>query len=253
MLAIIAPAALWYAHVSDRPLSFGIWRSDNKFTSLKLLESPQVWRDLSSRVLFELLGCAGLVLVIAGITLRARSEAMRVVSVYFMSLIAVFLCTLAGQNRHNYYQLPFLIPASLAGAAALAALVRGSFWSKGLLVVLAGLQAITVRYALYSPSNPHRAFNEDPALVATIEAIRKHVPPGQVLVSSVREPALWASSGRRAYYAADVGAQALRECMRGTTPYVLVQENRLEELLSTSPRNLMLLWAGDKFSLWRTR
>ena len=110
----VAAIAAWYAHAyqlgQNSGLTFGFWGGGDR-SSLGLLLDLETWFNLSIRVALRLLAIAGVPFLIGGIWIGRRCSGGRIA---ISGLLGVLLCTLAtmrSSSIHEYYQLPFCLPA----------------------------------------------------------------------------------------------------------------------------------------------
>ncbi len=121
------PAAMWYYHAHQlylkTGLTFGIWVAGDKWATLETLASGDFYRKmLSENLAANVLTWPGLVLALAGVALLvARRTAFRYKILTWLGAAAIYLLVLArGAYAHDYYSLPVVAPAALAGGYAAA-------------------------------------------------------------------------------------------------------------------------------------
>jgi len=121
------PAAMWYWHshrfVVQTGRTFGVWEVGVKLATPELLLSADFYRKmLTTNLATHLLTLPGLILAVAGLVLLiARRSRYRFALLAWLGVAAFYLLVL-GQAAcdHDYYSLPFLAPAALAGGYAVA-------------------------------------------------------------------------------------------------------------------------------------
>jgi hypothetical protein len=148
------PAAAWYWHAHQlylkTGLTFGIWVAGDKWATLATLTSGGFYRKmLVENVAANVLTWPGLVLALAGVALlAARRTGFRYKILTWLGAAVVYLLVLArGAFEHDYYSLPLVAPAALAGGYAAAEglkLFRRNAWGKAAAVATALLLAAAV-------------------------------------------------------------------------------------------------------------
>jgi hypothetical protein len=253
LVALALPVAAWYAHAHTQAWSFGIWgdTSDDKFATLALITRPALWQEMSQRVVFELLTWAGLILTIAGFSSGSRLPHVRVAGVWLASAAAFTLLTLGGQWRHVYYQLSFMVPCAIAiGHGIRICAARGpAGWAT--LLVLAFIHGATVHHVLYSSTNPKAAFKQDAAIIEVVEGLRKHLPREAMVVATSMNPPFFTNSGHRGYFARTHNFAEIKACMKGVTPWLLLDGKSRTALSGQLKREFTLKWQGRSFSIWQ--
>ena len=118
-LAIIIPVILWYEHAHQTylvsQLSFGIWDyGTGKWGNFSLLTSFKFYNDVIFKSIAERhLTYAGFFLFLIGLFVQRKSGKERLF-LWWLAGLAVYLIIVARGNQvHEYYQLPFSIPASV--------------------------------------------------------------------------------------------------------------------------------------------
>ena len=148
------PAAAWYYHAHQlylkSGLTFGIWVAGDKWATLSTLLSGDFYRKmLVENVAANVLTWPGLVLALAGAALLfARRSDFRFKILTWLGAVVVYLLVLArGAYDHDYYALPLVAPAALAGGYAATEglkLFRRNVWGKAAAVVTALVLAAAV-------------------------------------------------------------------------------------------------------------
>jgi hypothetical protein len=189
-LALAAvPAAAWYAHAHqlyrETGLTFGIWVAGDKWAAAATLFSGAFWRKmLLVNWSIHLLPWPALVLALGGAAALTRQPGparRRVLG--WLGVAFVYELVLArGVFEHDYYSLPLLTPAALAGGFALTAALpllwrRGVGWRRAVGVVA----AVLVVVALPTSTARFRGFcrvNEGAALAGAFlnESFRDRAP-----------------------------------------------------------------------------
>jgi hypothetical protein len=166
------PAAMWYWHAHriylKTGLTFGIWVAGDKWATLSTLLSGDFYRKmLVENLAANVLTWPGLLLALAGVVLLvARRTDFRYKTLTWLGAAALYLLVLArGAYYHDYYSLPLVAPAALAGGYAAAEalkLFRRNVSGK----VAAALAALLMAAAVPSFTGKFRTFarvNDAPA------------------------------------------------------------------------------------------
>jgi hypothetical protein len=121
------PAAMWYWHAhrlfERTGLTFGLWVAGDKWATLSTLTSSDFYRKmLVENLAANVLTGPGLILAVAGVVLLlARRSRYRFALLAWLGVVAFYLLVLArGAYYHDYYSLPLVAPAALAGGYAAA-------------------------------------------------------------------------------------------------------------------------------------
>ncbi len=121
------PAAMWYYHAHQiylkTGLTFGIWVAGDKWATLSTLLSADFYRKmLVENLAANVLTWPGLLLALAGLALLAtRRTDFRYKMLTWLGAAVIYLLVLArGAYYHDYYSLPLVAPAALAGGYAVA-------------------------------------------------------------------------------------------------------------------------------------
>ena len=124
---VLAPVALWYVHAHELyrhgGVTFGIWGyGSDKWGNWGLVASSDFWNGVLLRSLAERqLTWAGVPLAVAGLLLPRVGRRGGLVD-WWLAALGVYLVVVArGNLLHEYYQLPFLPPLSIAMGRAIAA------------------------------------------------------------------------------------------------------------------------------------
>jgi len=148
------PAAAWYYHAhrlfEQTGLTFGIWVAGDKWATFSTLASADFYRKmLTENLAANVLTVPGLTLAVAGVVLLfARRSDFRFKLLAWLGAAALYLLVLArGAYEHDYYSLPLLAPAALAGGYAAAEglkLFRRNVAGKAVAVLVALVLAAAV-------------------------------------------------------------------------------------------------------------
>lgn len=124
--AVLVPAAAWYAYsraeLYDPLYSVGIWEFGyGKWGNLDLLLSPKFYNDVFLKSVAERhLTWAGAVAFAVGLCQRPSRRGEAVLYWWLAAVVAYFLIVARGNTMHEYYQLPFVLPAAVFAGKAFA-------------------------------------------------------------------------------------------------------------------------------------
>lgn len=123
---IIIPAAIWYWHAHNlylqTGLSFGIWGfGEDKWGNFELLISPDFYNTVFFKSIAERhLTWAGFLPFAAGLFVKREHRNEKLFDYWLISVLIYFFIAAGGNKSHEYYQLPFILPASVFAAKAFA-------------------------------------------------------------------------------------------------------------------------------------
>ena len=118
-LLVLAPVFLWYYHAHQLFLQYGltfrIWEyGTDKWGNWQLLLTPGFWDKIIFRTLAErFLTWAGFPIFLVGLFLRRQTRGEKLFDYWLAALVIFLLIVAKGNYVHEYYQLPFMIPASV--------------------------------------------------------------------------------------------------------------------------------------------
>jgi 4-amino-4-deoxy-L-arabinose transferase-like glycosyltransferase len=121
---VLGPVILWYWHAHNlylqSGLSFGIWGfGEDKWGNFKLLISPEFYNTVFFKSIAERhLTWAGFVPFIAGLFIKREGKYEKLFDYWLISVLIYFLIVAGGNKSHEYYQLPFILPAIVFAAKA---------------------------------------------------------------------------------------------------------------------------------------
>jgi len=116
-LAVLVPVILWYRHAHEiyrqTGLTFGIWGAGtDKWGDFAPLATLKFYNDVFFKSIAERhLTWGGFVLCIAGLWMRRRPKE-RVFDTWMVALLVYVGVVTIGNQVHDYYQLPFALPAA---------------------------------------------------------------------------------------------------------------------------------------------
>jgi hypothetical protein len=262
LVLISVPVVAWYWHAHQAPWTFGIWSGPKatKFSDAGTLSSMRLWRRFGSRLIYDILGFAGVFLTVLGFAVGRRAESVRLAAAWMFGYL-VFLCVaIRGNATHVYYQLPMVVPAGIASAAAIRWLFRRKMAGRAVLAGCLGAHVFVCNYVL-SPSTKvgeYGFFHETSQFEEAIHLLEKHVAEGSFFVTTESRPEVFYNSGRRGYFIPQK-VEDVAGCLRGTDHVLLVTERQwrwVRGIMKTRPeigRRLRLLEHGRRFSVWRWR
>lgn len=116
-LLILLPVAAWYYHAHQlflqSGLSFGIWGfGTDKWGNFDIIITPKFY----NRILFQSIAerhltYAGFLLFVIGLFLKRKSNEEKLFDYWLLAVLIYFLIVAKGNQVHDYYQLPFILPA----------------------------------------------------------------------------------------------------------------------------------------------
>ncbi len=118
-LLIFIPVGLWYYHAHqvflEYGLTFGIWEyGTDKWGNWELLLTSEFYNRILFKSIAERhLTWAGFVAFVIGLFIKRTSREERVFDFWLISIVIYFLIVAKGNQVHEYYQLPFVIPAAV--------------------------------------------------------------------------------------------------------------------------------------------
>lgn len=124
---VLAPVALWYAHAHalyrDGGVTFGIWEyGTDKWGNWRLVASGDFWNGVLLRSLAERhLTWPGVPLALAGLLLPRVGRRAGLVDWWLLALGVYLIVVARGNYIHEYYQLPWIPPLSIAMGRAIGA------------------------------------------------------------------------------------------------------------------------------------
>jgi 4-amino-4-deoxy-L-arabinose transferase-like glycosyltransferase len=119
---VLVPVVLWYYHAHQlyfqTGLSFGIWGfGEDKWGNFNLLINPEFYNRLFFMSIAERhLTYAGFIPFIIGLFIKREHTNEKLFDYWLISVIIYFLIVSGGNYAHEYYQLPFVLPAAVFAA-----------------------------------------------------------------------------------------------------------------------------------------
>jgi len=230
-LCLALPAVLaYYVYAHDYPWTFGIWpdREQSKFASLGEVTDFNAWYLFTDRAIWDIFTWPGIILMTLGFSHLRRNFALKTAAVWLLSVVIFLIVTIKGNRIHVYYQLPFVLPASIAAGAGMLWL-----WRRGLGGVVALLALGVVYYLMAThaiekrgwPLHEKGYYSPFEYKIDGIELLRAHVPKGQYFVSTDHDPALYYNADRRGWFIYGSDINSYLKCMGDDISYVLIAEN----------------------------
>jgi 4-amino-4-deoxy-L-arabinose transferase-like glycosyltransferase len=118
-ILILLPAVVWYYHAHNlymqTNLTFAIWDfSGDKWTNLKTLLNIDFYHGVFLRNIAERhLTYPGFILFVWGLFIKRTNKREKIFDFWLISVLIYFIVVALGVNAHEYYQLPFTLPASV--------------------------------------------------------------------------------------------------------------------------------------------
>lgn len=114
---VLLPVALWYYHAHQlflqSGLTFGIWGfGTDKWGNLDIILTLRFYNDIFFKSIAERhLTYAGFIPFLIGLFIWRNTKAERLFDFWLIAVIIYFLIVAKGNQVHEYYQLPFILPA----------------------------------------------------------------------------------------------------------------------------------------------
>lgn len=115
--AVILPTIFWFGYsrlvLYSPDLSIGIWEfGTGKWGNIDLLISPKFYNDIIFKSIAERhLTYPAFILFVAGLFLPRHRSQERLFDYWLLGVVGYFLIVPRGNSIHEYYQLPFMLPA----------------------------------------------------------------------------------------------------------------------------------------------
>ncbi len=115
--SILIPVVLWYYHAHqlflESGLTFGIWEfGTDKWGNLDIIFTAKFYNDIFMKSIAERhLTYAGFIPFIAGLFIKRQTKQERLFDFWLIAVVIYFLIVAKGNQVHEYYQLPFILPA----------------------------------------------------------------------------------------------------------------------------------------------
>jgi hypothetical protein len=254
------PTVGWYYYAQRFAWTFGIWgEHSKKWTNVGVFTNFETWRVLSERLTFEIIGWPGIVLAAIGFLAVSEARALTLSWLWASAVLIFFAATLQASLTHVYYQLPLVVPFSIAAGYGIIAVFRRGWYGRLALAALLALQLLLCWHRLWG--NPVRGFSpyfaEDLVAGEGAALIRNHIPAKR-FVSTDRNPSLFYNSDRQGFFTANSSVSAVLDCLRdGQTEYLLV-DRAVETSWTYSERDwfiakMQLVAQGIHYSAYRAK
>ena len=194
-LAVLVPVVLWYRHAHEiyrqTGLSFGIWGAGTgKWGNLAPLATWKFYNDVFFKSIAERhLTWGGFVLCIVGLCMQRRPTE-RVFDAWMIALLVYVGVVTTGNQVHDYYQLPFALPAAVFIGKAVAWAMAARRSRRAAVALLVCAAAVPVLSGLRLQSL-WRKESPDSVLARLGAAARAAVPPGALVVAVDRGDPVW--------------------------------------------------------------
>jgi 4-amino-4-deoxy-L-arabinose transferase-like glycosyltransferase len=195
-LAVLVPVAAWYVHAHElyrqTGLTFGIWGAGaDKWGSIGPLATWKFYNDVFFKSIAERhLTWAGFALCIAGLALPRRREE-RVFIAWLVGLLAYVGIVTTGNQVHDYYQLPFALPAAAFIGKAMAWAVGHRRSRRRVAVLLLGCAVLVPILSGLRLQSLWRKESHDSTLARLASAARAALEPGTLAVVVDRGDPVW--------------------------------------------------------------
>lgn len=256
------PTVGWYYYAQRFAWTFGIWgEHSKKWTNVEVFTSFETWRVLSERLTFEIIGWPGIVLAAIGFATVPKLPALTLSCLWASAVLVFFGATLQASLTHVYYQLPLVVPVSIAAGYGIIAVFRRGWYGRLALAALLTLQLLLCWHRLWG--NPVRGFSpyfaEDVVAGEGAALVRSHVNAKR-FVSTDRNPSLFYNSDRQGFFTGNSSVSAVLDCLReGRTEYLLL-DRTIEKRWTYSGRdwnrfiaNMQLVAQGTYYSVYRAK
>ena len=211
-MLIFIPVELWYYHAHqiylEYNLSFGIWDYGvGKWGNWELLFNPEFYNRIFLKSIAERhLTWAGLVVFIIGLFIKRKGEGERLFDFWLISVLIYFAIAAQGNRMHEYYQLPFIAPATVFVGKSFSKYLsfsryRESSTPKRLLIafiILCGISILTlgsVRYYKYMKAEDVNS----PKYILSQEVRQKTEEDALIITVDNREPTILYLSHRKGW------------------------------------------------------
>lgn len=220
---VLVPAIAWYRYAASAySHTFDIW-TWRKFTEPSDYLDLQHWKWFGLRFAFPVLTLAGCALSIVGVV---RGRAPQLPRIWFVACFAFLLLAIKANRTHVYYQLIFVVPASLACAKAAVWLLKRRVWGRFALSGLLAVHLAIGSQVLFDREDPGELwgyFHIDlPTVHEAVELLGRTVPEGERLVAPIIHPAIFVGARRFAYTPRAFTVHAVVSCMQRGVSYALV-------------------------------
>lgn len=195
---VLLPVALWYYHAHQlflqSGLTYGIWGfGTDKWGNFDIILTPKFYNDIFFKSIAERhLTYAGFIPFLIGLFIKRTTRGERLFDFWLTAVLIYFLIVAKGNQVHEYYQLPFILPAVVFVGKAFAKhlpldSLRTSLTSKplpSLLLSLCLVGVLVLSYLRYDRFMNSETF--DSSLFRLAAAVQE-VTPKQDLVIAVSE------------------------------------------------------------------
>lgn len=141
---VLIPVALWYYHAHQlflqSGLSYGIWGfGTDKWGNFDIILTLKFYNDIFLKSIAERhLTYAGFIPFLVGLFIKRTRQGERLFDFWLIAVVIYFLIVAKGNQVHEYYQLPFVLPAVVYAGKAFSKYLpldslRASFKTKPML------------------------------------------------------------------------------------------------------------------------
>ncbi|HTR82062.1 MAG TPA: glycosyltransferase family 39 protein [Bacteroidota bacterium] len=124
VLLVFLPVALWYYHAHEiflaSGLTFRIWEvGTDKWGNLDIITTVKFYNDVFFKSIAERhLTYAGFIPFATGLSITRQRKEEKVFDFWLLAVVIYIIIVARGNQVHEYYQLPFILPASVFAGKA---------------------------------------------------------------------------------------------------------------------------------------
>ncbi|MEW5800107.1 MAG: glycosyltransferase family 39 protein [Bacteroidota bacterium] len=232
----------WYYHShslkSLTGLTFGIWEaSTDKWGNLDLLVTFKFYNDVLFKSLAERhFTYPAFVLFFLGLFLKRKSEDERMFDFWLIAVVVYFLIVAKGNQVHEYYQLPFMLPGVVFLAkpfsrlSDVAATIHLS--EKTSRVVLASFFVVTIVLSVLRLVHIFNSERYDAPLFALSKSVQQIIPENDLVITLANgNPVVLYNAGRKGWNCsvADINNVYLEKKKKEGAQYFIGEKNNFPE------------------------
>lgn len=118
ILCAFAPVALWYFHAHYNlgkvsGLTFGMWNYWSRLADVSILQNMKFYKEIYDRLCGIVMTDVGFWLFILGLLFGIIHSKQNLLRVWVIAIFLYFIIAAKDNYRHDYYQLPIVLPASI--------------------------------------------------------------------------------------------------------------------------------------------
>jgi 4-amino-4-deoxy-L-arabinose transferase-like glycosyltransferase len=192
---VIIPPAAWYYHAHQLLLnggaSFGIWEAGkDKYANWELVLSFKFYNDVFFKSIAERhLTYAGFIAFIYGLFIKRKTGEEKLFDWWLIAVIIYFIIAAKGNQVHEYYQLPFALPASVFAAKAFSKFIsltriKESFKEARTAAVLSlAVFAVLCILSFLRLANFMKSEDYNSPLFRLEEYVKRELPAGKLVIT----------------------------------------------------------------------